>query len=78
MSGYYPTEPAHKDRGIKFKAYRQVDSLMEYVMVSQYEYLVETYFRNERGGWEIGETYTSPDEVLTFKSIPLEISLKDI
>ncbi len=69
---------ASKDQGIKFRAYRQVESLQEYIMVSQHEYAVECYFRDEAGKWVVGDYYSSPDDVLKFRSIPIELSLRDI
>lgn len=37
------------DRGPKFSHYRQIDSLKEYVIISQTEAMVDTYFRTEDG-----------------------------
>lgn len=39
------------DRGKKFQAYQQLDTLAEYVLVSQDEALVEHYVRREDGSW---------------------------
>jgi len=39
------------DRGAKFEAYRTVESLKEYVLVSQEKPLVEQYVRNGDGKW---------------------------
>ncbi|MEK7253612.1 MAG: Uma2 family endonuclease [Bacteroidota bacterium] len=69
---------AWKDRGIKFRAYQKLESLQEYIMVSQYEYSVECYYRDETGKWVIGEYYSKPDDVVKFKSIPFELTVKDI
>lgn len=45
-----PTTEAY-DRGEKFSRYRQLDSLEEYVLVSQDTANVETFFRQPDGGW---------------------------
>ncbi len=39
------------DRGKKFELYRQLDSLEEYVLVSQDEALIERFSRQENGSW---------------------------
>ena len=39
------------DRGAKFEAYRAVESLKEYVLVSQDRPLAEQYVRNGDGSW---------------------------
>jgi Uma2 family endonuclease len=41
------------DRGLKFAAYRALDSLLEYVMVDPDTRRVEVYRRNERGLFEL-------------------------
>ena len=43
------------DRGVKFEAYRTIESLKEYVLVSQEKPMVEQYVRNDDGKW----TYTA-------------------
>ncbi len=39
------------DRGKKFQDYQQLDTLFEYIFVSQDEVLVEHYLRQENGSW---------------------------
>jgi Uma2 family endonuclease len=39
------------DRGAKFRAYQTIESLKEYVLVSQNEPLIEQYVRNGEGKW---------------------------
>jgi Uma2 family endonuclease len=43
------------DRGTKFKHYRQIPSLREYVLVSQGERRIERYFRKDTGDWLLSE-----------------------
>ncbi|MBW4641556.1 MAG: Uma2 family endonuclease [Goleter apudmare HA4340-LM2] len=45
-----PTTEAF-DRGDKFAAYRQIESLQEYVLVSQTRQNVECFRRNSEGKW---------------------------
>ncbi|QTA83487.1 DUF820 [Desulfonema limicola] len=44
------------DRGTKFKNYRQIESLKEYVMIAQNAKSMERYFRDEKGQWVLTET----------------------
>jgi Uma2 family endonuclease len=39
------------DRGKKFQSYQQIESLQEYLLVSQDEHLVEHYLRQEDSHW---------------------------
>lgn len=55
---------AEYDRGTKFAHYRKLDSLREYVIVSQRECLVEHYVRQPDGQWlfsEVAQLETSID-----------------
>lgn len=45
-----------RDRGVKAAHYRHIESLREYVLVSQRERRVEVYRRNEAGPWELFES----------------------
>ena len=45
------TESEVDDRGDKFAAYRSIESLREYVLVSQDAARVETYLRYTDGAW---------------------------
>ncbi len=40
------------DRGAKFRAYQTIESLKEYVLVSQNEPLIEQFIRNGDGEWK--------------------------
>lgn len=64
------------DRGEKFVHYRRIDSLREYVLVSQKECLVERYVR-EGDFWR----FTSVDDLdasLVLASLELEIPLRRV
>jgi Uma2 family endonuclease len=43
------------DRGEKFQAYQQIESLQEYILISQDKHLVEQYVRQTKEAW----TYTA-------------------
>jgi len=44
------------DRGRKFQNYQQIDSLKEYVMISQHRQKTEKYSRNKKGNWMLAES----------------------
>jgi Uma2 family endonuclease len=64
-------------RGLKFRRYRQLESLKEYVLVSQDLALVETYVRQPSGSWLLSE-FSGIDAVATFESLDCKIPLTEI
>jgi Uma2 family endonuclease len=65
------------DRGQKFGNYRQIESLREYVLVSQNEVLVERYQRNPDNTWTLTES-RGVDAQLALNSVGIAISLMEI
>lgn len=65
------------DRTNKFRFYRSIPELQEYIMIDQYEYLVEQFTKNANGQWVLTE-YESVDAVLSLQSIDFKISFSDI
>lgn len=65
------------DRGKKFLSYQQIDSLQEYILVSQDEMLVEGYARQGNDTW-LYTKVTGLEGSLTLPSINCELALKDI
>ncbi|WP_024544970.1 Uma2 family endonuclease [Picosynechococcus sp. NKBG15041c] len=65
------------DRGNKFKFYRTIPSLQEYVLVSTTQYSVDCFRRGEGDLW-ILESYQGQEALLKLQSLDLEISLADI
>lgn len=62
------------DRGDKFRSYRQIESLNEYLLVSQYEKKIEQFYKNQDGDWVVGAVFTEgvlPLKTVTF-SLPIE------
>ncbi|MGE5658100.1 MAG: Uma2 family endonuclease [Actinomycetota bacterium] len=51
-----------KDRGKKFRNYRRISSLREYVLIGFEQKVIECYRLNDRGIWEL-YTYSEGDEV---------------
>ncbi len=65
------------DRGDKFAHYRKIESLAEYIMISQHEPRVEKYARQEDGTWSLRD-YADLDSVLNLESIECRLPLSDI
>lgn len=64
------------DRGEKFTSYQKLDSLCEYVLISQDSVCVEHYLR-EGQDWDLTE-FRSLDDVFQLPSIRCELSLQVI
>ncbi|HEX8312896.1 MAG TPA: Uma2 family endonuclease [Chthoniobacteraceae bacterium] len=62
------------DRGEKFRLYRMIPSLVEYVLVSQRQPLVEVFRRIGESQWQL-ETFDAPESVFHLHSVDVEISL---
>ena len=65
------------DRGKKFLSYQQIESLEEYLLVSQDEVIVEHYVRQSNDTW----LYTKAiglEATITLPSIACEVALRDI
>jgi len=65
------------DRGDKFKLYRDIPSLKEYIMVDSTSILLETFRINSTGHWEL-EEYKKLQENLEISSLSLSIPITDI
>lgn len=65
------------DRGKKFQSYQQIESLQEYLLVSQDEYVVEHFLRQENEHW----LYTKAsglDEAIVLPIVKCQLALRDI
>ena len=65
------------DRGEKFRRYRQLESLTDYVLVSSYRRRVDHYRVQENGIW-ICEEYTNPKGHFRLASLGCELPLAEI
>jgi Uma2 family endonuclease len=65
------------DRGTKFLSYQQIDSLREYLLVSQDEILVEGYSRQGNDTW-LYTKVAGLDRSLMLPAVNCELALKDI
>jgi Uma2 family endonuclease len=66
-----------RDRGEKFRQYQFIQSLVEYILITQDAIRVEQYVRQSDRTWLYSE-YQSLDEVIKLESIGCELALKDI
>ena len=65
------------DRGAKFENYRKIASLEEYILVSQWDYVIDQFHRNESGNWAFQEI-RGEDSVLEIASVRITVLLKPI
>lgn len=65
------------DRGDKFKLYRDIPSLKEYILIDSENITIESFFLNSKNNWELQE-YTDQSEKLIFKSLKIDIAIHDI
>ena len=65
------------DRGRKFAQYRAIDSLQEYLLVSQYECRIERFARQSDGNWTFSDC-TSPEGSVNLESIACRLSVSRV
>ncbi|HTE12725.1 MAG TPA: Uma2 family endonuclease [Chitinophagaceae bacterium] len=71
--------PGTKDynRGMKFKLYRDIDSLNEYILIDSESINVEAFAINQNGFWELRE-YKNIHETLFIQTIQMEIPVSSL
>jgi Uma2 family endonuclease len=65
------------DRGLKFKRYRSIASLQDYILVNQTEIRIEHYTRQANNLWILRD-YQSLEEEMTISSIAVSLPLHRI
>ncbi|MEZ4848488.1 MAG: Uma2 family endonuclease [Bacteroidia bacterium] len=65
------------DRGEKFRAYRQLPSLREYMLVSQDKALVEVFSLTEDGTWRI-QAIQGVDQKVEIPALGIQLNTEDI
>ena len=65
------------DRGAKFRNYRKIPTLIEYILVAQDEPVCERFIRQADGSWGY-VSFVGLDDTLAFHSVPANILLADI
>lgn len=66
-----------RDRGDKSRAYRRLESLTDYVLISQNQMQIEHYIRQLDNTWKFIE-YAQANEKIVFESIGCELTLAEI
>jgi Uma2 family endonuclease len=72
-----PSSTRACDQGNKFKLYRDIPSLQEYILVDLEAISIEAFYVNQQNHWELIE-YSSIDETLLLTAIDVAIKLKTI
>lgn len=65
------------DRGEKFKLYRSLSSLKEYILISSQEILIEKYTRQSMAFWNFTETGNS-EEKFQIEAVGFSCSIKEL
>ncbi|MGH8001243.1 MAG: Uma2 family endonuclease, partial [Brasilonema sp.] len=63
------------DRGDKFRFYRSIAELKEYILINQYSYYAEQFVKTLEGKWILTE-YAEKDAILTLNSVKFTMSLQ--
>jgi Uma2 family endonuclease len=69
--------PAAFDRGKKFQSYQQIESLQEYLLVSQDEYVVEHYLRQGNDHW-LYTKVSGLEEIIVLPALKSQLAMSDI
>ena len=64
------------DRGEKFKSYRKIKSLKEYILINSLKKSIEQYYCDDSGRWQIGEALDEGS--LKLHSLPIELSFDEV
>lgn len=65
------------DKGDKFRFYRSISDFREYILVEQYEFLVEQYVKIESGQW-LFQDYEGEAATVSFPSVDVRMSMSEI
>ncbi len=68
---------ADYDRGGKFKLYRDIPSLKEYLLISSTEIFLEKFHKLEDNSWLLQE-YKNKDEEITFESVGITLKVSEL
>ncbi|MCF0053802.1 Uma2 family endonuclease [Dyadobacter sp. LJ53] len=69
---------ASYDRGNKFRLYRSISTLMEYILVDSLSVSVEVFRKNEDGSWTFVSEINNIEEQILLTSINAQLKLSDI
>lgn len=71
-------ETAEYDRGEKFKKYQQLNSFVEYVLISQHKVWVEVFFKQANVDFWQYYSYNSLEEKIRLHSLEIELSMAEL
>lgn len=66
------------DRVAKLRRYKKNPSLQYYLIVSQYDFLVESYSRVDDSRFWLYDVYEDKNDIISFSKLDLKLSLSDI
>ncbi len=65
------------DRGKKFEHYQRIESLAEYLLISQGPWRVEQFIKQGNNQWLYSEAH-EPDGIVKLRAIGCELALRDV
>jgi Uma2 family endonuclease len=65
------------DKTRKYRLYRMISSLQEYVLIDQFQMVVETFYRKPSGDWEI-RTYFQKGDLIPLQSLDILLPIEQI
>ena len=65
------------DRGTKFRLYKDIPSLKEYILVDSEKIKAEAWLLNEQGLWEL-QVMEGLEDMLCLHSLSLSIPLREV
>ncbi|MCA4897767.1 MAG: Uma2 family endonuclease [Bacteroidota bacterium] len=66
------------DRGGKFKLYRAIPSLKEYILIDSEEVCVEIFCVNNSNHWELRDEHKTPEADMEIVSVGIKLNLKEV
>ena len=67
----------HYDRGLKFRRYREIEALTDYILVDQDQTRIEQFTRGDANTWTLHD-YQRAEEILRIASIGISLPLAGI
>ena len=71
-------ETAEYDRDEKFKRYQQINTFVEYMLISQHKLWVEVFFKPPNVDFWQYRSYNSLEEKIQFRSLEIELSMAEL
>jgi len=69
---------ANYDRGAKFQAYQSIETLQEFVLISQDQTLIEVYYKPQNAVFWYYQVYKNLSDTIELKSLEIQITLEDV